>query len=193
MLEVAKAKFGADEAVEFRQADALSLPFEDGGFDIVVCQFGVMFFPDKAGSYSEARRVLAPGGSYIFNVWDAHRHNPGYRIAHELVAAYFPADPPRFFEVPFAYHAIDPIKGALAEAGFTDLRVAALSRVQPVADLGRFARAVVYGSPMVDQIGARGGDPDAIVAALGAAFHQEFGSAPGGLPLQAIVVEVTRG
>lgn len=121
MLDTAKPKFAADEAIEFQQADALSLPFGDGAFDVVVCQFGVMFFPDKPASYKEVHRVLAPGGSYVFNVWDAHRHNPAYHIAQELVTAQFPSDPPGFFEVPFAYHAIDPVKDALGDAGFTDL------------------------------------------------------------------------
>jgi ubiquinone/menaquinone biosynthesis C-methylase UbiE len=192
MLDVAKTKFAAGEAVEFHPADALSLPFDDGAFDAMVCQFGVMFFSDKPASFREARRVLAPGGSYVFNVWDAHRYNPPYRIAHELVTAHFPTDPPRFFEMPFAYHAIDPVKEALAEAGFTDLRVAVLSRVQEPGDLDAFIRGVVYGSPMVDQIRARGGDPDAVVAALEAVFHEEFGT-PSRLPLQAIIFEAILG
>lgn len=192
MLDMAKAKFAADEAIEFQQADALSLPFRDGMFDVVVCQFGVMFFPDKPTSYKEVHRVLAPGGSYIFNVWDAHRHNPAYRIAHELVAAHFPTDPPGFFAVPFAYHALDPIKDALAAAGFPDPRVTVLRRVQEQVDLTAFTRAVVYGSPMIDQISNRGGDPEAIVAALDTAFRKEFGDAPSRIPLQAIVFEAKR-
>ncbi|HEV2100340.1 MAG TPA: class I SAM-dependent methyltransferase [Stellaceae bacterium] len=192
MLDTAKPKFAADEAIEFQQADALSLPFGDGAFDVVVCQFGVMFFPDKPASYKEVHRVLAPGGSYVFNVWDAHRHNPAYHIAQELVTAQFPSDPPGFFEVPFAYHAIDPVKDALGDAGFTDLRIAVLSLIKEVADIGPFTRAVVYGSPMIDQIGARGGDPDVIVAALDVAFRKEFGSAPSRIPLQASVFEATR-
>ena len=48
----------------------MQLPFPDGTFDAVVCQFGVMFFPDKSKAYSEARRVLRHGGVFVFNVWD---------------------------------------------------------------------------------------------------------------------------
>jgi ubiquinone/menaquinone biosynthesis C-methylase UbiE len=70
MLDVARSKFHAGEQVEFRPADATALPFADRSFDAVVCQFGVMFFPDKAKSYSEVYRVLAPGGRYLFSVWD---------------------------------------------------------------------------------------------------------------------------
>ena len=72
MLEIARAKFQPNEKVDFRPADATTLPFPDGSFDAVVCQFGVMFFPDKDKSYREIHRVLAPGGHYLFNVWDSH-------------------------------------------------------------------------------------------------------------------------
>src|SRR5712691_2873325 len=84
MLEVARAKFGAGEQVEFQPADAGALPFADASFDAVVCQFGLMFFPDKPKSYSEVFRVLAPGGRYVFSVWDSHRYNLFGRIAHEV-------------------------------------------------------------------------------------------------------------
>ena len=77
MLDVARTKFRAGEQVEFQPADALALPFADGSFDTVVCQFGVMFFPDKDQSYREVYRVLTPGGRYLFNIWDSHRYKRG--------------------------------------------------------------------------------------------------------------------
>jgi ubiquinone/menaquinone biosynthesis C-methylase UbiE len=104
MIEVARAKFQPDERVDWRPADATALPFPDGSFDAVVCQFGVMFFPDKDRSYREVHRVLAPGGRYLFNVWDAHRYNPFGRITHEVAGSFFPVDPPQFYKVPFSYH-----------------------------------------------------------------------------------------
>src|SRR6516225_3252703 len=109
MLEIARAKFRPDEQVDFRPADATTLPFPDCSFDAVVCQFGVMFFPDKDKSYREVHRVLAPGGRYLFNIWDTHLHNPFARIAHEVTGSFFPADPPQFMTVPFSYR-FDPIK-----------------------------------------------------------------------------------
>ena len=114
MLEVARDKFRPDEQVEFQPADATALPFADASFDAVVCQFGVMFYPDKAKSYREVHRVLAPGGRYFFNVWDSHRYNPFGRIAHGVVQRLFPIDPPQFYKVPFSCHQIDPIKEALS-------------------------------------------------------------------------------
>src|SRR6266849_8939335 len=104
MLAYAATKGLPAEHLEWRQADATKLPFADGSFDAVICQFGLMFFPDKAAGVREAFRVLKPGGRYLFNVWDTIAHNPGARIAHETAAAFFPADPPTFYTVPFSLH-----------------------------------------------------------------------------------------
>ncbi|HEX8076773.1 MAG TPA: class I SAM-dependent methyltransferase, partial [Chthoniobacterales bacterium] len=104
MFRHAATKFRQGEAVEWRQADAGSLPFDDGSFDAVVCQFGLMFFPDKTQSAREARRVLKPNGIFLFNVWDSMEHNALGRIAHETIAGFFDKDPPTFYEVPFSYH-----------------------------------------------------------------------------------------
>lgn len=81
MLEVATAKFAPGE-VEILQANAMALPFEDGAFDMVVCQFGVMFFPDKVVSFREAARVLRPGGHYLFSTWGTQDDNPFAQIAN---------------------------------------------------------------------------------------------------------------
>ena len=191
MLDIALKKFHRDETVEFQQADAMALPFSDASFDAVVCQFGVMFFPDKEKSYREAYRVLAPGGRYVFSVWDGdyNRHN---RIADEVAAQFFPTDPPQFYRVPLSYSKIDPIKDSLSDAGFIDLRIAVVTRQKQVADISAVARAMVYGNPLIDMIRTRGGvDPDRVVNALGEALAREFGN-PARLSLQAIVFEATR-
>ncbi len=193
MLEVARARFRPGEQVDFRPADAMTLPFPDGGFDVVVCQFGVMFFPDKDKAYGETYRVLAAGGRYLFNVWDAHRYNPFGRIAHEVASSFFPADPPQFYKIPFSYHQIDPIKESLIGAGFADINVAIVRLEKEIPDVVLFARGLVYGNPLIDQIKARGGvDPDRIVDALTRALRQEFGADPGRMPLQAIVFSASR-
>jgi ubiquinone/menaquinone biosynthesis C-methylase UbiE len=192
MLTVAEGKFQAGEQVEFRPADAMALPFPDGAFDIVACQFGVMFFPEKDTAFREAHRVLAPGGRYIFSVWDAHGYNPFGRIAHAIAGSFFPTDPPGFYAVPFAYHRIDPIKDALLEAGFADLQIAVIRLEKDVPNAAAFARAIVFGNPLIEQIKTRGGEPDQVVEMLTGALQREFGPDPGRMSLQAIVFEATR-
>ena len=96
MLDVARRTFRPDEAIEFQHADAIALPFADASFDAVVCQFSVMFFPDKEKSYREAYRVLGPGGRYVFTVWDGDYNRHG-RIADEVAAQFFLTDPPQFY------------------------------------------------------------------------------------------------
>jgi ubiquinone/menaquinone biosynthesis C-methylase UbiE len=193
MLEVARGKFRPDERVTFQPADATSLPFPDDSFDAVVCQFGVMFFPDKDQAYREAHRVLGHAGRYVFNVWDSHRQNPVGRIMTDIPARFFPTDPPQFYQVPFGYHHIDPIKDSLTAAGFTEMRLTVLSVEKTIPNPAVYARALVYGNPLIDQIGARGGvDPERVVQAVADALLNEFGSNPTRMPLQAIVFEAKK-
>jgi ubiquinone/menaquinone biosynthesis C-methylase UbiE len=191
MLDIARAKFRSGEPVEFQAVDAMALPFADRSFDAVVCQFGVMFYPDKDRSYREAYRVLAPGGRYLFSVWDSHHYNPFGRIVQEVVEGFFPVDPPQFMNVPFSY-AFDAIKASAIEAGFADLDAAVIALKKQVPDAASFARGLVYGTPVIDQVQARGGEPERIVAALVQRFHREFGADPGRMPLQAIFFSAKR-
>jgi ubiquinone/menaquinone biosynthesis C-methylase UbiE len=193
MLDIARTKFRPGEQIGFQPADAVALPFADASFDAIVCQFGVMFFPDKARSFSEAYRVLALGGRYVFSVWDSHRYNPFGRIAHEVAGRFFPADPPQFYNVPFSCHQIDPIKEFLIAAGFADIGIAVIRQERELPDIANFARAAVYGNPLIDQVRARGGaDPERIVDALAQEFRRKFGDDPGRMPLQAIVFSATK-
>jgi hypothetical protein len=129
----------------------------------------------------------------VFSVWDSHRHNPVGRIAHEIAGSFFPADPPQFYQVPFAYHRIDPIKESLIDAGFTDITAAVVRLEKEIPDAAVFARGLVYGNPLIDQIRTRGGvDPDRIVDAMIVALHKEFGVDPGRMPIQAIMFEASR-
>ena len=122
MLDLASGKLQAPN-VRWQQADAQALPFDDASFDAVVCQFGVMFFPDKQAGYREALRVLKPGCRFLFNVWDSLDRNEVSRIVSEAAGKAFPNDPPRFVErVPFGYFDPDRIRrrgpaGGLRECG----------------------------------------------------------------------------
>lgn len=187
MLEIARTKFAHGERVEFRPADAMALPFADQSFEVVVCQFGLMFYPDKPKSFREVRRVLAPGGRYLFSTWDAQRYNPFARIAHDVSGSFFPEDPPQFYMAPFSCQDIDPIKADLIDAGFTDLEIAVVRLDKPIPNARAFARGIVYGNPLIDQIRARGGDPVDVLEAMVSELHREFGPDPGRMPLQALV------
>ena len=191
MLDVARRKLRPGEQLELQPADAAALPFPDEAFDAVVCQFGLMFFPDKDKSYREAYRVLEPGGRYLFSVWDAHRHNRFAKLVHEFIGGLFPADPPRFYEVPFSYHRIDPIKEAVTAAGFTDFRATVLHIDKAVPDMASLARGLIYGNPVVEEIRLRGGNPAHVFEGLAGALRREFGD-PGHIPLQVIFFEATR-
>jgi SAM-dependent methyltransferase len=188
MLEIARQKFRADERVEFQPADTTALPFDDGAFDTLVCQFGVMFFPDKDKSYREAYRVLSRGGLYHFNVWDSFDFNPFARISHEIVGGFFGQQAPSFFTVPFGYHRIDTIKASLLGAGFEDISVHVLRIDTPIPEARQFAEGLVLGTPIIAEISARGiTDPNVIVVAVTAALHRAFGKAAGCMSSQAIV------
>lgn len=189
MLEVAKAKFEADELVQFEQADATDLRFDDASFDLVACQFGVMFFPDKLRSYEEALRVLQPGGSYIFNVWGSWDDNPFAEIVHNCVATLFPDDPPGFYKVPFGYHDEREIRQAILQAGFTEVAFETVSRHSKISSAEVFARGLVFGNPLFDEVVSRGGDADAICDAVATAIEQQLGAE---MPLAALVIHATK-
>jgi SAM-dependent methyltransferase len=190
MLDIARAKFRPGEEVTFMPADATDLPFADGAFDAIVCQFGVMFFPDKARSYREVHRVLALNGRHLFNVWDSHAHNAFGRLAYETAARFYPDDPPPFFQVPFGHHNIDAIKASLIDAGFTDIKSTVVRLEKHVADPALIARGLIYGTPLIEQIRTRAGmDPERLIEALTEAFIREMRLGERPLHMQAIVFE----
>jgi SAM-dependent methyltransferase len=156
MLDQASA-LGTKNPVEWRQADAMHLPFEDGAFDAVICQFGVMFFPDKPKAFSEARRVLRSGGVFVFNVWDRIEENDFADTVTRALESLFPEDPPRFMaRTPHGYHNRSLIERDLANAGFT-----ASPRISTVAARSRAyshrfpAMGYCQGTPLRHEIEAR--------------------------------------
>src|SRR5258706_10205580 len=156
MLDQATA-IGTRRSVEWRQADAMQLPFPDGGFDAVVCQFGVMFFPDKAKALAEARRVLRPGGVLIFSVWDRIEDNEFADDVTTALASLFPEDPPRFLaRTPHGYHEPAGIERDLVGGGFATrpeiVTVTARSRAKSPRDP---AIAYCQGTPLRSEIEAR--------------------------------------
>jgi len=167
MLDQAAAK-GTSRPVTWRHADAMQLPFPDGSFDVVVCQFGAMFFPDKAKAFGEARRVLRQCGLFVFNVWDRIEENDFAAAVTDALASVFPGDPPRFMaRTPHGYHDRAIIERDVAQAGFGAADVATI-RASSRADSPRIpALAYCQGTPLRSEIEARNatGLEEATVAA----------------------------
>ncbi len=156
MLDLA-SEVGTARRVEWRQADAMQLPFEDGSFDAVVCQFGAMFFPDKSKAYSEARRVLSSGGVLLFNVWDRIEENEFADVITAALESVFPDDPPRFLaRTPHGYHDIATIQRDLRSAGFVTTPSVDTIAVRSIAGSARIpAMAYCQGTPLRNEIEAR--------------------------------------
>ncbi|KFG68810.1 methyltransferase domain-containing protein [Microvirga sp. BSC39] len=158
MLDHAQSRLQAPN-VRWLQADAQALPFENGSFDAVVCQFGVMFFPEKLSGYREALRVLKPGGRFLFNVWNALDLNPVSRIVSETVAKAFPDDPPRFIErVPFGYFDPDRIRGEVQQAGFENVDIEVVDKTKQAPSPREPAVGLCQGTPLRAEIEARAPD-----------------------------------
>ena len=193
MLDQASA-LGTRRPVEWRQADAMRLPFPDGAFDAVVCQFGVMFFPDKARALSEAHRVLRSRGVLIFNVWDRIEENEFADSVTTALASVFPEDPPRFLaRTPHAYHVPTRIAEDLAGGGFVALpeivTLAARSRAKSPRDP---AIAYCQGTPLRSEIEARGASrleeaTDVAAAAIGRRFGR--GDVDGKIQAHVVTIE----
>ena len=193
MLDHGKALPGG-ERVRWQQADAQNLPFQDAAFDVVVNAFGVMFLPDKVGAYREARRVLRPGGRFIFTVWNKLETVEVQFTAHTAVAALYPDDPPSFLRrTPCGYHDTLAIRADLAQSGFCDATIETLELASRARSARDAATGFVLGTPLSSEISTR--DPaglDRAVEAVTEAIAARFGAGPIHASMQAHVVTVQR-
>ena len=187
---------GTRRSVTWRQADAMQLPFGDGSFDAVVCQFGAMFFPDKAAAFAEARRVLRPGGTFLFNVWDRIEDNEFAECVTQSMAGLFPTDPPRFMaRLPHGYYDQIAIATALSQGGFAGTTDFETVTAQSRAESPRIvAIAYCQGTPLRNEIESRNASVLAEATDIAtAAIGQRFGVGQVTGKIQAIVIAATRG
>jgi ubiquinone/menaquinone biosynthesis C-methylase UbiE len=193
MLEVASERLPSGN-VQFQPADALDLPFADGAFDLVVCQFGIMFFPDKVRGNAEARRVLREGGRYLLVIWDALERNPVTQVVGQAGARLFPDAADNFLKrVPFGYHDPALIEHDLLAAGFTDIEFETVELRSRSPSARDAALGLVQGTPVRVEIESRGPDAlEQVTAAATEALRQFEG--PDGIdaPMSAHIVVATK-
>ena len=177
MIAHAQSRIAHEGRVEWQRADALSLPFADASFDVVLCQFGAMFFPDRTAGFAEARRVLRPRGSLIFSTWDSLATNDFAAVINDAAAAVFPDNPPQFFaRTPHGYFDLGEIRGDVAKAGFTDITIDTIEKTSTAPSPRLPALALCGGTPLRGEVDAR--DPalfDELVDRASKAIEEKFG------------------
>jgi len=190
MLDQAAKRLDGDRRIERRQADALALPFPAASFDVVACQFGTIFFPDKIAGYKEARRVLRSGGHLIFNVWDRISENEFADIIEQALAALFPDDPPRFLaRTPYGYHDVEQIRRELSTAGFAEIAIDAVNEKSKAPSPRDAAVGFCEGTPLRNEIEARDASGlEHATAQATAALARRFGNGPIEGRIRAIVI-----
>ncbi|HFQ13594.1 MAG TPA: methyltransferase domain-containing protein [Gammaproteobacteria bacterium] len=189
MLRHARTRFAEDENIEFRAADALALPFEDDCFDGLVCQFGIMFFPDKVQGLREMRRVLKPGGRLFFSVWDALEHNPLPRHTNAMLDGLFEGKPPAFLHTPFSYHDQDQIRRDMRAAGFAEAEFSTLQGECRFPEPRHAALGMITGSPLrleIEQLGHV--TIDEAVEEVAAGLERRFGAGDCCVPMRWTVI-----
>ena len=189
MIVEARKAVSNSSSVEFQQADATNLPFELDAFDSVVCQFGVMFFPDRIKGYQEAARVLKPSGRFYFNVWDSLDNNLFAKVIHNAAGRLYPDDPPRFLELPYGYYDLRLIVEELQTVGFSRIEITALPLISIANEPRHVALGYGAGGPLANDVAARGTlSLDEVLQNLEEAVREEFGPGPCHAPMQAFQV-----
>ena len=193
MLQVARRRLEGIAGIEFRQADAMALPFPDGAFEAVACQFGLMFMPDKPQALREVHRVLKAGGQYLLNTWGALHDNPASGLAHEFLASLFPADPPPFLKTPFGDHDPETLTALLSQAGLADVSITPVRLEGQAVSAEHAAIGLIKGSPVWNQIVERGSPtPDEIVPLLATELARAFGDHPMRASMLALAIVARR-
>lgn len=191
MVEYARAAV-AEAGIEWQQADAQALPFPDGSFDAVVCQFGFMFLADKVQGLREARRVLRDGGLLLANVWHTREANTYARVIQEFIDERFPHDTPRFLDTPYGYSDHVRLRADLAVAGWDDVRLEEVRTSSDVESAEEVARGFLMGTPLSLQLAERGTAGETLVLELAERLAAHGGDRPFRAELAATVISATR-
>ena len=170
MLDYARGKLSDAKGIEWREADAVNLPFGDSGFGAVVCAFGIMFVPDKKAVFREARRVLKEGGILLFNVWDRIEENLHAAVSAEVVEGLFPGDTEMRFRIPYEMHDTRLLKQLLEQADFGEVQIEKKRLQLDRVSARTVATGQIRGTPRALLIEKRGVPLDKIVDKVTAAL-----------------------
>lgn len=190
MIDVAKKIVSEQDKIEWMLADAQVIPFDENSFDAIICQFGLMFVPDKQRAVNEAYRVLKPGGRFIFSTWDTIQNNSINNITQEIVNSFFDGDPVTFWEVPFSMYNPQELEKLMANAGFKNISVQNVLRQGYSPSVHDATTGITVGSPAHLSIMERGPEklPE-IQNKVKEAFIKEYGEKDLKVPLSALVAE----
>jgi len=169
------------ENIEWRTENAQQLTFEDATFDLVICQFGLMFMPDRTKALSEIHRVLMPGGRFIFNTWDKIENNGAIYIGNQIICSYFPENPPTYYRLPFLLDQPDLLQTNLLATGFKNIKVSVVEKEGVSPSAKESAIGMVEGNPIYNHIMQK--DPT-LVHVIRNAVEQKIAEAYGDSPLK---------
>ena len=176
MIEVAKQNV-RPENIEFKEADAQALPFDDNSFDLIVCQFGFMFVPDKPKAFSEAYRVLKPGGTLLFNTWDKLENNKLSYVVRNIVAEHLEASAAEFYKVPFSLTGKEEIESFLKDAKFNKIQIELVTKQGTGVSALEAAKGLITGTPMFKQLIEKGAKaPEQLIAIAEKELSKLFGN-----------------
>ena len=192
MLKVAESIVSAKN-IQWQVADAHELAFGDNKFDLVVCQYGVMFFQDKPTALKEVNRVLKPGGTFLFNTWNELRYNALSQIAQTVLEEIYPDDPPKFLEKgPYSFYDQGQINRLLSDAGFVDISIVTISKTGTATTVDDVVIGILEGTPNYAYIMERNIPISEIKEKLKARLADQYGYNNLGLPMEALVVEAKK-
>ncbi len=193
MLNVAR-NILPGERIKWMEIDAQDLPFGDEGFDHVICQFGVMFFPDKMKAFTESYRVLQPDGRLLFNVWDSLEFNPRSAIIKQVMEEIMGSEAPDFLSKgPYSYYNKNEITTSLRNAGFKNIQLEAVQKTAYYAFADDLIKGFVDGSPLNSYLVQQSPSlQKEIKDKLKQAIVSQFGETQIISPMQAIVCSASK-
>lgn len=193
MLDIAKS-IVEDNRVQWHVVDAMQLPFNEEVFDVVLCQFGVMFFPDKGAAFKGVHRILKNGGTFLFNTWDSFTSNPRPAIMVQVMKDLLGEKTPDFMaKGPYSFFDTDLIHSLLTDAGFTNIKIDTVPKVSYYSDPADIVKGFVEGSPLGHYLNQLGGDmQEEVSKRLHTALKEQYGEKDCSVPMQAFVVEAKK-